>query len=137
MKKRTPISQIMTPDVFTVNHTNSLRDVQKLIEENRIHHVPVVSGDKLVGMISKTDMERISFVSNYQGESVSTQMYDALQIEQVMTKDVTAVQKNETVLDAAKILSKNDFHALPVLEGEAVVGIVTSKDLMQYLVDLH
>lgn len=137
MKKRTPISQIMTSNVFTVNQTHSLRDVHNLLKEKGIHHVPVVSGDKVIGMISKTDLERVTFVNNYEGESVSTQMYDALKIEQVMTKQVTTIEKENTVLDAAKILAKNEFHALPVVDGDSIVGIVTTKDMMDYLIKIH
>ncbi len=137
MKKRTPVSKIMSENVITVNHSNTIREVSELIEKNRIRHVPVVSGEKLIGMISKTDLDRISFVDNFEGGAVSTEMYDALSIEQIMTKDVTAVQKDQTVLDAAKILSRNEFHALPVVEENTIVGIVTTTDLLKYLIKQH
>ncbi len=137
MKKRTPISKIMTDNVVTVNHTHSLHDVSNLIKEKGIHHVPVVSGDKLIGMISKTDLERITFVTNFQDGNLSTQMYDALTIEQVMTKDLKTLQTSDTILDAATILSKNEFHALPVMEGEKIAGIVTGRDLLKYLIEQY
>lgn len=127
----------MIENVITVNHTNSLRDVHDLIKSKHIHHVPVVSGKKLIGLISKTDLERITFVSNFEKGNVSTQMFDALKIEEVMTKDIVSIQKDETVLDAAEILAINDFHALPVMDGEAIVGILTTKDLLKYLVENH
>lgn len=54
-----------------------------------------------------------------------------------MTKDVKVVQKNDTIYDVATILSKNEFHSLPVLENEKLVGIVTTTDLIKYLVDQY
>ena len=137
MKKRTPVSKIMTTELMTVNKNNSLREVDQLIKEKHIRHVPVVSGDKLVGMLSKTDLERINFVNDYNGGSVATQMYDALTIEQVMTKNIQTVHKDDTILEVATILSEHEFHALPVLDEEKIVGIVTTKDLLDYLIEQY
>lgn len=125
----------MTANPQTVNATNSLRDVHAIFQEGSFHHIPVVSGDKLIGIISKTDIERISFVSKYQDEKVNTTMYDVLTIEQVMTKDVKSVQQTQTIRDAAVIFSGGNIHALPVLEGDSVVGIVTTTDIVNYVLD--
>ena len=64
-------------------------------------------------------------------------MYDVLSIEQVMTKNLSVVQASDTIHDVAVTLSKNEFHALPVLDGEKVTGIVTTTDLIKYLIDQY
>jgi len=135
MKKRTPVSHIMTNNIKTVNHTNSLHDVKNLIDNENIHHVPVVSGNDIVGMLSKTDLQKISFINTVDGDSMTTAMYDALTIEQVMTKNIVTVQKSDTIHDVAVILSKNEFHALPVMDNDKFAGIVTTTDLINYLID--
>ncbi len=135
MKKRTPISQIMSTDIITVNKTNTLEEVNQLIQDKHIRHVPVMSGDIVVGMLSKTDLQKISFVNSFDGDDLTTVMYNALTIEQVMTKKLTVVQKNDTIYDVAVILSKNDFTALPVYDNNKIVGIVTTTDLIKYLID--
>jgi CBS domain-containing membrane protein len=135
MKKRTPISKIMSTDVVTVNSTQSLRDVSQIVKDEHIRHVPVVSGNKVVGMLSKTDLQKISFVNTVDGDDLTTVMYDALTIAHVMTKELKTVQQTDTIYDVALILSQNDFHALPVLDKEEIVGIVTSTDLIKYLID--
>lgn len=137
MKKRTPISKIMSNDIITVNKTQSIREVSDIIEDKNIHHVPVVSGDKVIGMLSKVDLQKISFVNSYDNNGLTTAMYDNLNIEQVMTKDVKVVQKSDTIYEVATILSKNEFHSLPVVEEEKLVGIVTTTDLIKYLVDQY
>ena len=137
MKKRTPVSKIMSSDILSVNQTQSLREVEALIQGEHIRHVPVVSGDKVIGMLSKTDLQKISFVNTVDGDGLTTAMYDNLSIEQVMTKDVHTVQKDDTILDVAVILSKNEFHALPVMDGDKLVGIVTTTDLVKFLIDLY
>lgn len=137
MKKRSPVSQIMTTELLTINLTQHLREVAALLEDRNIRHLPVVSGDKIIGMLSKTDLQRISFVNSAAGDEVTTMMYDSLTIEQVMTKDVLTVDKDDTILDVATMLSRNEFHALPVTDAGKLVGIVTTTDLVKYLIDQY
>ena len=134
MKKRTPISAIMTTDIISVNKTQTIKDVAEIIKEEHIRHVPVLSGRKIIGMLSKVDLQKISFINTIDGEYLNSVMYDALTIEQVMTKTISTVQVSDTIYDVAQILSESEFHALPVLDGENLVGIVTSTDLIKYLV---
>lgn len=134
MKKRAPVSEIMSNNPICVNETNSLREVVDQFSKNNIHHMPVVSGSKVVGIISKSDIDRISFITNTTDEKVNTQIYDTLSINQVMTSDVVTVQSSDTIKAAAKKLSTGSYHALPVLEGDDIKGIVTSTDLIKYLV---
>lgn len=137
MKKRSPVSSIMSTDLVSVNTTQSLTEVNDLLESNGIHHMPVVSGEEVIGMISKTDLQKISFVSSYGEEHVGTSMYNILSIEQVMTKDVETVESKDTIHDVAEILAKNEFHALPVVDDGKLTGMVTTTDLINYLIDLY
>lgn len=127
----------MTADVVTVNKTNTLKDVDKILEQKHIRHIPVVSGDEVIGMISRTDLQKISFVNSFDGDGLTTAMYDALSIEQVMTKDLTTVNAADTIHDVTVTLSENEFHALPVLESGKLAGIVTTTDLLKYLADQY
>jgi len=139
MKRRESVSHIMTENVFTVNHTNSLADAEVVLKSNNIRHIPVVSGDKLIGMLSLTDLMRISFVDTYGGGegAVDTAVYNMLTIEQVMVNNPKAVQVDATIREVAEILANEEFHALPVLEGEKLVGIVTTTDLIKYLLEQY
>ena len=136
MKKRVPISKIMTKRVIRVHKNQSLQQVAKLIRDRPIRHVLVMSGKEIVGMLSKTDLEKISFVNTIDGNKLTTLMYDVLTIEQVMTKDVLTIQHKDTVYDAALLLSENEFHALPVMDEDELVGMVTTTDLIKFLLTL-
>lgn len=137
MKKRTPVSKIMTKDPISVNATNSVADVVNIFKERNIHHIPVVSGDKLIGMISKTDIERISFVTNPNESEANTAVYDMLKLEQVMTKQVETVQAEDQIRDAAELFARGKFHALPVMEEDKLTGIVTTTDVINYLLEQY
>ena len=135
MKKRTPISKIMSKDILTVNKTHTLKEVNEILKNKNVRHVPVVSGKNVIGMLSSTDIQKISFINTVDGDELTTGMFDVLTIEQVMSRDLKTMQQDETIYDAAVLLSEENFHAIPVLDGEDLVGIVTSTDLLKYLVD--
>jgi CBS domain-containing protein len=135
MKKRTPVSKIMTTNPLSVNTNNSVRDVVEIFKNNNIHHLPVVSGDDLKGLISKSDIDRISFVSNSQGDKANTVVYDTLTIDQVMTTDLKTVDEDDQIREAAEMLANGNYHALPVLSDNKLKGIVTSTDIIKYLLE--
>ncbi|WP_396170531.1 CBS domain-containing protein, partial [Flavobacterium sp.] len=64
-------------------------------------------------------------------------VYNMFSVEQVMTKNLTTIFPETTIKEAAEILSKNEFHALPVIENGSLVGIVTTTDLIKYLIDQY
>lgn len=139
MKKREPVSKIMTTDLVTINHTNSLFDAEKLFNKHKIRHIPVVNNKQIIGILSLTDLLRISFVDNY-GEDdsqVDTAVYNILSIEQVMVKDPVHIAPSLTIKEVAEILAKKEFHALPVVENGDLVGIVTTTDLLNYLLEQY
>ena len=137
MKKRTPISAIMTTDVITLNLTDNLELAESLFKKNHIRHIPVVSGENIIGMLSYTDLLRISFadaIDDYE-DSVDTVVYNMFTIEQVMAKNLISVNSNTTIKEVAEILSKREFHALPVVDNNKLVGIVTTTDLIDFLIE--
>lgn len=138
MKKRAPISEIMTKDVITLNTTDSLTTAEKLFKKNHIRHIPVVNGEEIIGMLSYTDLLRISFADAvYEDEGVDTVVYNMFTIEQVMAKNLVHVNSISTIKEVAEILAKNEFHALPVVDDKKLVGIVTTTDLINYLLEQY
>ena len=135
MKRRTPVTSIMTKDVITLNYTDDLVTAEKLFKEFHIRHIPVVKGKQIIGMLSYTDLLRISFADAvYDDEKeVDTVVYNMFTIEQVMAKNLVTVNADTTIKEVAEILSKNEFHALPVLKNDKLTGIVTTTDLILYL----
>lgn len=136
MKKRTPVSAIMTKDIVTLNLTDDLVTAEKLFKANKIRHIPVVSGKEIKGMLSYTDLLRISFADAvYEDEEVDTVVYNMFTIEQVMAKNLVTISSETTIKEVAEILSTQEFHALPVVDNNELVGIVTTTDLINYLIE--
>ncbi len=139
MKKRTPVQTIMTKNVITLNLSDDLMIAEKLFKENDIRHIPVVSGKSIVGMLSYTDLLRISFADAIDEDEsdVDTIVYNMFTIEQVMAKNLVTVSPSNTIKEVAEILSKKEFHALPVIEEGELKGIVTTTDLIYYLLEQY
>ncbi|NER17761.1 CBS domain-containing protein [Spongiivirga citrea] len=137
MKKRTPVSNIMTSKVITLTKNDTLGRAEQLFKENHIRHIPVVRGTQVIGMLSYTDLLRISFADavDEDEQEVDTIVYNMFTIEQVMAKNLTSVSSTTTIKEVAEILSKKEFHALPVVDKDELVGIVTTTDLINYLLE--
>jgi CBS domain-containing protein len=137
MKRKTPISDIMTKKVVTLNNADSLETAELLFKKHHIRHIPVVEGESIIGMLSYSDLLRISFADaiDEDEETVDTIVYNMFTIEQVMAKNLVSVSSSDTVKHVAEILSKKEFHAIPVVEGTRLVGIVTTTDLINFLLE--
>ncbi|MEY8848862.1 CBS domain-containing protein [Psychroserpens sp. XS_ASV72] len=136
MRTIVPVSEIMTKNIIALNRSDDLESAERLFKRHHIRHIPVVSGDIVIGMLSYTDLLRISFadaVGDDESE-VDTVVYNMFTIDQVMTKNVVTVTSNTDIKEVAKIITSNDFHALPVVENGDLVGIVTTTDLINYLI---
>ncbi|PCI07327.1 MAG: CBS domain-containing protein [Flavobacteriaceae bacterium] len=136
MKKRTPVSVIMTKDVITLSLNDDLLTAEKLFKSNHIRHIPVVVGERVVGMLSFTDLLRISFADavDEDEKTVDAVVYNMFTIEQVMAKNLVSVTSDTLIKEVAEVLSKKEFHALPVIDDDKLVGIVTTTDLINYLI---
>ena len=65
------------------------------------------------------------------------EMDDALKIEQVMSKQIDSIKAEDQIKEAAELLAKGRYHALPVLEDGKLAGIVTSTDIIKYLLEQY
>jgi len=129
------VRQVMTDDVLSVQVEAPLSDVRRLLREHAFHHVPVVHGERLVGMLSSVDLARLGLEAWGVGEDTVDAHLDAsFRVEEVMTIGVEAVRPHDSVQKATEILAEGRIHAVPVVdERERLVGMVTSTDLLRYL----
>lgn len=135
MKRLEPISKIMTRELITLSLSDDLYKAEKLFKKHHIRHIPIVEDEHIIGMLSYSDLKRISFLDSFDSYEVEIDnvIYDILSIEQLMVKDLVLVNSSITVKLVTEILADNEFHALPVVENNILVGIITTTDLLKYL----
>lgn len=138
MKKREPISHIMTKTVVTANEKDDLKKVVEKLKAHAIRHIPIVKGKEVVGIISRTDINRLTFGALFEGqENADEAILEVLTISQVMTSKPKTVSSDTIIRDLAEIFVKEEFHALPVVDNGELKGIVTTTDVMKYLLEQY
>lgn len=131
----------MTKNIQVVKLEDKLTDVRDLARKYSVRHIPVVQGNQLVGIISKTDLNRLTFSSLFAGQDEADEaVFDMLTISQVMSHKPRVVKASDSIKEIAEILSKEEFHALPVVDDQddaKLVGIVTTTDVIQYMLEQY
>ena len=131
--------QIMSKDLATVNVGNRLSEVRALVQQRTIHHIPVVDGRRFIGLLTASDLLRLSWGDPYTHDAREIDvLLDTQEIREVMQEDVRTILPGARVREAAQALASGSFHSLPVVdENGDLVGIVTSTDLIRYLLDQY
>ncbi len=135
MKQRTPVSVIMTKNIIGLTRSDDLQRAEMLFKRHKIRHIPVVCGEAVIGMLSYSDLLKISYADISEDEhNVDAVVYNMFTIEQVMVKDVVTISSETPIKEAAEILASREFHALPIVDDGTLVGIVTTTDLLNYFI---
>jgi CBS domain-containing protein len=115
------VREVMVSDVAYVTIPGSRDQVLKALKERHVSGVPVVKGDELVGMVTRSDLLR-------NPEEDQTAL--------LMTRDPLVVRPDDSVIEAARLLAENDIRRLPVVENGILVGIVSVADIIRVIADL-
>jgi CBS domain-containing protein len=129
-----PVSEIMTANVITIDMHQTLDEAAAIFMKHRIRHLPITAYDRLVGMLSYTDVKQYS-KNKTSEEIVDTTGFETIEIEEVMRIEPRTVRMGQSVLDVAEILSREEFYALPVMDGSRIAGIVTTTDLIKFMLE--
>ena len=131
----------MAYPVRAVKPLDSIQHARELLVTHRVNQLPVIVDDRLVGIVTDRDL-RDAFPSvfdspGFSGKSrASTTDPRTVTVEMVMATDVTTVAPADSIADAARLMRRQRIGALPVVEKERVVGIVTRSDILDYFIDL-
>ncbi len=131
------VAKIMSPAPVVVEPETSLRTVWRLMAEHRIRHIPVVSADGLVGVISDRDVREVlpSPASEDEAAEFAAAM-DRMAVWDVMTEQIMTVTPQTPLAHAAHLLARHKIGCLPVIETGRLVGIVTETDMLRAFADL-
>ena len=124
---------IMEKDVITVKRDTPIQDAIKTLVDNKITGLPVVDDDMtLVGIISEKDVLRILAQMDLLMLLDDIKKSDAT-VEDFMTKEVVSFEQYDTLADVCDCLIKKNFRRVPILSNGEVVGIISRRDLVQYI----
>jgi CBS domain-containing protein len=128
--KSIPISSVMPKNVVCVTPEQKIIDVKHIYEKKRFHHhIPVTENDKLVGMVSLID-----FMYEIKGAVLddSNAIYNELTVKDIMTPNPFTISAETSIEAVAEVFAKGRYRAIPIVENESVVGIVSTADLIRF-----
>jgi acetoin utilization protein AcuB len=126
------VRDYMTTDVVFANLRDGLHQTLVRMHERGIRHMPVLDDqERLAGFISERDLRRPDFVDPDENHARPFVLDDSFKIEQAMTMVPVTVGPGDDVLVAVDLFIDHHYGALPVVEGERVVGILSTIDLLR------
>lgn len=123
----------MSRSILTGHIKNSFVHTMKLFAEMPFHHLPIVNEKTdLVGMLSSNDMlNALTTQSVLLKEMNQKNLNRAIDISEIMTPNPITISPDATIKEALEIFCENKIHALPVVQKNKLVGIITSNDLLE------
>lgn len=126
------VSDVMTENPLTVAPTDTLDQVEDLLEEHRIRQLPVVDGTELVGIITDRDIRPFQR-ERYLGSLSEQERAMRTRVSSIMSPKPITLSPHDDVKDALELLIEEKVGGIPVVDedGETLVGIVTYVDLLR------
>lgn len=129
------LDMIMSTDLKTVSPKDNLAAVRKIMQENRIHHVPVVNEDNgLVGLVTLSDV--LAATDSILRDDESRLHAREIKVEDIMVRNLATIDENASLRQAALFLESHGIGCLPVVTDGNLRGIVTDTDFVGVAINL-
>jgi len=138
--KQTPIAQVMTRDVISLNPDSPMKLVAEIYETHNFHHIPILNKKgKVKGILSKTEFHKLlhgfTIFKLKSAAKFNEEVFLSVTAGEIMTKQVATLYPDDTLETAMGYFRENLFHAAPVINREThkLEGIVTTFDLLNFI----
>lgn len=131
------VQQFMTSQVFTVSPSESLLNAMSLMKTKQINRLPVISSGKLVGIVTDGDLRQASpSPATTLSKFEMNELLSKISIKDIAEKKVLTCTPETLIEDAALIMRENRVGALPVMENNKLVGIITHNNILDAFLDI-
>ncbi len=129
---------IMTPNPVTIRPDQAVYEALLLMYQHDIRRLPVVEGDRMVGIISDRDIKQTMGRPTLAGKQPTEEEAELQrQVQEVMAHEVVTVRETDDLRDAIELMVENKFSGLPVVNRDKkAVGIISAIDVFRYTLDL-
>ncbi len=132
------VNDLMTKKVMSLQEHDNVQTARSIMNLGRIRHIPIVDQDeKFVGLLTHRDLLEvtISKLADIAAE-VQDEIDASIPIHEIMRRDVTSINPEMDLREAAEILLKHKYGCLPVVEDEKLIGILTEADFLKLTISL-
>lgn len=124
------IREWMTPDPITAREDMSLMGAFDLMKRRNIRRLPVIAGDTLVGIVTRSDIQQLIPCAEDQMFALAGRTVD-----EIMTRNPVTITPEQDIKDAAEEMIEHRVSGLPVVDGDRLVGIITESDIFRLVVN--
>ncbi len=127
----------MTTNPYTITFNSPINEVIELMREHDLKRVPVVDGEKVVGVLTHSDLQKVSPT-----KATTLSIYELnyllskTKVSDAMTKNAITISPDALLEEAALIMRENRIGTLPVVDNDKIVGIITESDIFDAFIEL-
>lgn len=126
-----PVRELMSRDLVVLQPDDTLQKVEQSFRAYNIHHIPVVDeSGQLKGLVTRSDFSRANHLLAH-----FRQDFKSVLVKDIMTRQLATITPDQPVQSVAEVFLTNIMHAMPVVDGGMLVGIITTQDLLRYLLE--
>ena len=138
MRRNEKITKIMTAEPVTAQVGQTVSEVSKMMQDGGFHHVPVLEGKRLVGIVTSTDLLRVSYEYGMDARQTDTVLDHTVDQRDLMQAEPRTLTVHKTVREAVEYLAEGHYHSIPVIDDSGdLAGIVTTTDVLRYLLEQY
>jgi len=131
------VRDLMEQTIKTLQSTDDLTLAEDIMRLDRIRHLPVLSGERLAGILTQRDLFRAAISSVLRiRPSIEREWLLKIPVWEIMTSPVVTTSPDTTIRAALEIMLQRRIGCLPVVDGERLVGLLTETTCMKYLAHL-
>lgn len=131
------VGKRMARNLITAQSDDTIEAAFELMKKHSIHHLPVLEGDELVGIVTDRDI-RLALIpwKSTKSEKVFYYFTEELKIKEIMTPDPITISPESDMEEAARLMRHYKIGGLPVVERGELVGIVTQNDILEVFIEI-
>jgi CBS domain-containing protein len=128
------VREIMATDIEIVDRNDDLLALQERMAAKQLRHLPVLEQGDIVGLVTQRDLFKAAMSSTMgYGEKAQQAYLRSVRVKEIMTSPVVTISPDASVAAAAEMIITKGIGCLPVVDGTALVGIITKTDLLRCL----
>lgn len=118
------VKEIMTDDVYSAQSNSSIYEVSRIMNEKNVGVVPIVSGERVVGIITDRDIVTRCVALGFDPK--------AEQAQRIMSLGCESISPNDDIMGAIRIMSNHQIRRLPVIDNGKLCGVISLGDIAKF-----